>query len=140
MLAKWTRNMIGVIALLAVASAILPWYSHYLSEQSLRQAELGRAAESHHLARKAVSYNPLSVDALIVLAGAQQRLGRAGEARTSLLKATELQPQNYITWEQLAIYERDFWNDPAGAQAHIAQAARLNRFDERLRLIAGDQG
>lgn len=137
---KWVRNLIFAIAFLAIASALLPWYSHYLGNQALKQAEQGWGVESLHQAKKAVAYNPFSIDALFIQAGAQQRLGRTTEARASLLKAVELQPQNYSTWEQLALYERDYWGDPAAAQVHLARAAELNRYDEQLQFLLKGQG
>lgn len=128
-----SRYTLIAIACLAIVSAVLPWYADHLGNQSLRRAEQGWSVESLDLARKAVAYDPLSVDALFILAGAQQRLGRSAEARSSLNRAVELQPDNYITWEQLAHYERTYWGEVDAARAHLDRAAGLNPFDERLR-------
>lgn len=140
MVEKWLRYSLFAVALMAIATAILPWYSHYLGDQALRHAEKGWMVESLHLAKKATVYDPLSIDALFILAGAQQRLGKSAEAKASLSKAVELQPDNYLTWEQLAIYERDYWGESEAARVHLARAAGLNRYDERLRSLVGDQG
>jgi Tfp pilus assembly protein PilF len=75
----------------------------------------------------------LSVKSLYILADTQQRLGREVEARNSLLKAIKLQPMNYATWELLAKYERDLWNEQNLAQQHFAIALELNPYDKQLR-------
>lgn len=137
---KWVRIAICAIAFMAVASAFSPWYSYHLRNKSLTRAEQRENIESLHLAEKAVFYNPLSIDALFVLAGAEQKLGRISETRATLMKAVELQPQNYITWEQLAIYERDRWGDPQSAAAHFEKAIELNPHDRQLQIRAGKSG
>ncbi|MBK5226739.1 MAG: hypothetical protein JJD96_09350 [Thermoleophilia bacterium] len=90
-----------------------------------------------HTAESAISYNPLSVNAYFVLAGAQQRIGHNADARAALIKATELQPLNYQTWEQLALYERDRWHEPDKASEHFEKAVSLNPHDKYLRKEAG---
>lgn len=130
------RNVILVIACLAIISAFFPWYSHHLQNTALDQAAAGRQAESLHTAEKAASMNPLSVSALFTLAGAQQRLGWREEARRTLIKATELQPENYQTWEQLALYERNDWSMPNEARTHFEKSVELNPQDQQLKLEA----
>lgn len=118
-------------------AALLPWYGSYLVKRSLEKAELGFQVESQHDAESAISYNPLSVNAYFVLAGAQQRIGHYSDAKAALIKATELQPFNYQTWEQLALYERDRWNEPLEAAEHFEKAVSLNPHDKYLSLEAG---
>lgn len=139
MVEKWLRYTLLTVASLASVSAFLPWYSLHLGSRSLEHAEDGLGVESLHLARKATEYNPLSIEALFILAGAQQRLGKGSEARVTLIRAVELQPDNYLTWEQLAFYESGYWGEPELAREHLARAAELNRYDERLRSLAGDR-
>jgi Tfp pilus assembly protein PilF len=100
---------------------------------------MGYQAEALHDAERAVRFNPFSVDAQFVLAGAQQRLGRTVEARETLKHATELEPENFATWKQLAIYERDFWGEPEAAREHFERAVSLNPQDKQLRMEAGLQ-
>ena len=137
MAVKITRYGTMLVAIIAILLLLIPWYSHYLQQQSLKQAEMGFQAEALHTAEKAASYNPLSVDALFVLAGARQRLGRVQEARRALERATELEPQNYETWKQLAIYERDYWSEPELARQHFEKAVTLNPQENQLREEAG---
>jgi Tfp pilus assembly protein PilF len=104
---------------------------------SLEQAEMGWQVDALHTAEKAMGFNPLSVDGMFVLAGVQQRLGRVAEARATLVRATEMQPQNYLVWERLASYERDKWGEPGPASEHYARAVSLNPHDKQLRMRAG---
>jgi tetratricopeptide (TPR) repeat protein len=124
------------VAVLAILFALLPWYSNHLRIQALESAQKGEPADSLHTAERAVTVNPVSLQARFVLAGAQQRLGRDAEARNTLVKALDLQPLNYNTWEQLAIYERDQWGEADLSQEHFAIAIRLNPEDEQLRIRA----
>lgn len=125
-----------LIAVTALIATLAPWYSLRLQEQSLHQAEMGYQVEALHKAEAAVKYNPYSVNALYILAGAEQRVGRESLARQALVEATQLQPQNYQTWEQLALYERDKWREPEQAQSHFEQAISLNPRDTYLQAIA----
>lgn len=131
------RAVISVTALAAILSALAPWYSDYLQGRSLQQAESGYRAESLHSAASAVSFNPLSINGLFVLAGAQQRLGYEPAARETLLEATRRQPLNYKVWEQLATYERDFWGETDLSRQHFEVAVNLNPRDKQLREKAG---
>ena len=121
----------------AIVLALIPWYASHLQNTALRQAEMGYKVESLHSAEAAVFYNPLSAQALFVLAGAEQRLGREEEAKSTLIKATQIQPQNYATWEQLALYERDRWHEPERAAEYFENAISLNPADRHLRAEAG---
>lgn len=129
-----------LICVLAILAAVIPWYGSYLVNKSLQQAEMGYQVESLHSADSAIKYNPLSINAYFVLAGAQQRIGHEADARVALIKATRLQPLNYQTWEQLAIYERDRWNEPEQANEHFEKAVSLNPYDKYLRKEAGIPG
>lgn len=126
-----------LMAVGAIFLTILPWYGAHSQNNSLKQAELGYQVEALHSAEKAVFFDPYSIQSLFVLAGAQQRLGREMEAKSTLMKATELQPLNYATWEQLATYERDRWHEPEKAQEHFQKSASLNPQDSQLRKEAG---
>jgi tetratricopeptide (TPR) repeat protein len=134
---SFLRIFIPALAIVAIISVVVPWYSHHLREKSLGKAERGFQVDALHAAERAVALNPLSVDALFVLAGANQRLGREEAAREALEKATGLQPLNYQTWEQLARYERDRWRQPEEARAHYERAIELNPLDKQLRESAG---
>jgi tetratricopeptide (TPR) repeat protein len=126
-----------LISICAILAAAIPWYGNHLVKKSLEQAELGYQVESLHSAESAIKYNPLSVNAYFVLAGTRQRIGHDADARTALIKATQLQPLNYQTWEQLALYERDRWHEPEKASEHFKKAVSLNPNDKYLRKEAG---
>lgn len=125
------------MSICAILVAAIPWYGSHLVNRSLEQAELGYQVESSHTAESAISYNPLSVNAYFVLAGARQRVGHDTDARAALIKATQLQPLNYQTWEQLAFYERDRWHEPEKAKEHFIKAVSLNPQDKYLSKEAG---
>lgn len=137
MIARIAHFGIMLVAAVAIILAIIPWYANHLQNASLSQAEMGFKVEALQTAEKAVSFNPLSVQALFVLAGAQERIGREKEAKNTLVRATEIQPQNYLTWEQLALYERDRWHEPEEAAENFKKAVNLNPLDQHLRIEAG---
>lgn len=135
---KAHRILVSVVCAIAIVLAVMPWYAGYLQNKSLRQAELGFHVDALHTAQSAAKLNPLSVDGLFVLAGAQQRIGRIDEARRTMMRATRLEPENYLVWEQLAVYERDRWGEPDLAREHFERALRLNPLDRQLRERAGE--
>lgn len=134
---KYFRASFLLVAIVAIVLAFLPWYSSYLRNKSLEQAGQGYQITALHTAESASSWDPLSVEGLFVLAGAEQRVGYANDARKTLMDATKMQPLNYATWEQLAIYERDYWKMPGRSRRDFAKAFKLNPFDERLRQEVG---
>lgn len=125
------------VVAVAIILALIPWYSHYLQIESLRRAEHGDQASALHAAEAAVEVNPVSVQGRFVLAGVQQRLGREAEARKTLVQAVAMQPLNYATWLQLALYERDRWGQEELAQRHFAVAISLSPFDDQMQVDAG---
>ncbi len=134
---RTVQIIISIVAAVAVILAFIPWYASYLRDKSLRQAEQGYQIDALHTAESAASWNPLSIEGMFVLAGAQQRIGYADEARKTLQKAVRMEPLNYAAWEQLAIYERDYWNMPAQAHRDFVKASSLNPYDKELRQEGG---
>lgn len=134
---KALRALLIFVIVLAIILALIPWYAEHLKNESLKQAESGNNSQALHTAGRAVMLEPMSVGALFVLAGAQQRLGRESESKETLAEATRQQPLNYATWEQLATYERDRWGQPELAKEHFARAVSLNPYDVQLREKAG---
>lgn len=130
-------KIIVTICILATVAALIPWYANYLQVQALKQAERGNQVESLHIAEQAVSCNPLSIQGHFVLAGAQNRLGRTAEARKTLIDTASMQPLNYETWQQLALYERDKWGEVELSREHFAIAMALNPYDDHLQVEAG---
>ncbi len=130
---KYLKGAFVLVAVAAIALALVPWYSGRLVDRSLDQAGKGYQVESLHSAESAASWDPVSIDALLALAGADERMGWQEQAQKTLEKATRLEPLNYLVWEQLAIYERDYWHKKASAREHFAKAISLNPQDEQLR-------
>jgi tetratricopeptide (TPR) repeat protein len=132
-----SAKLISSVAVVAVIAAIIPWYAHHLRSASLQKAEFGDQAEALHAAESSVAFNPMSIQNRFVLAGAQQRLGREVEARNTLVDAVSIEPLNYMTWEQLGIYERSQWNNEERAREYFAVAIMLNPYDQYLKVTAG---
>lgn len=126
------RSAAVIMAAIAVVSALVPWYSRHLQIEALEAAQSGDQAASLHRAERAVLIDPLSLQARFVLAGAQQRLGRVAEARSTLTRSVAMQPLNYTTWEQLALYEKNNWGEAELSREHFAVALRLNPMDTQL--------
>jgi O-Antigen ligase len=120
---------IGVAAAIVIGALIAAWAqwqpqrSTDASQQALTQ--LGhdpRGALSS--ARAAVSYDPLSAQALFTLAAVQQAEGRTALARATLQRAVRLQPSNPQTW--LTLGEFDLQRDPHAAVHELEAAIYLN--------------
>ena len=135
--AAWFRYTVAAVAIFAVVLALIPWYSAYLRDKSLREAEDGYQVDALHTAESAQSWDPVSVNAIFVLAGAEQRMGWQQDSRKTLERATRLEPLNYATWESLAVEERNNWGMPDQAARDFARAIALDPQDKELRQTAG---
>jgi cytochrome c-type biogenesis protein CcmH/NrfG len=62
-------------------------------------------AGARAMARRAVSRDPLSVQALSTLATVQESAGESAQARATLQRAVRLQPSNPQTWKALGEYD-----------------------------------
>ncbi len=124
-----------LIGLVAMVSSFLPWYSEHMRNEYLAHAR-DPGSEPLQMAREAVRYNPLSVDAKFALAAAQQKRGAREDAKQTLLAATEQEPLNYSTWQILAWYEIQFWNKPRDGRQHYERAISLNPGDKQLKAEA----
>ncbi|MHB1412141.1 MAG: tetratricopeptide repeat protein [Thermoleophilia bacterium] len=131
------RYAVTPVAIFAIILALIPWYSAYLQDKSLREAEDGYQVDALHTAESAQSWDPVSVNALFVLAGAEQRIGWQQNSRKTLEKATRLEPLNYATWETLAVEERNTWSMPDQAARDFARAIALDPQNKELRQMAG---
>jgi O-Antigen ligase/Tetratricopeptide repeat len=76
-------------------------------------------------AQRAISRDPLSVQALFTLATVQQDAGESAQARATLQKAVRLQPSNPQTWVALGEYDLQA-NDPHDALNELRAAIYLN--------------
>ncbi|HME05301.1 MAG TPA: O-antigen ligase family protein [Solirubrobacteraceae bacterium] len=93
-----------IAALLAAWAQWQPQRSENASQEALALATSNPSAASA-AALAAVSYDPLSVQALFTLSKVQQAGGRPVLARETLERAVRLQPSNPETWLHLGVYD-----------------------------------
>lgn len=112
-----------IAALLAAWSQWQPQRSVYAAQEALTMLS---ASPQGALARAqaAVTRDPLSAQALIVLAAVQQSAGQPALAKATLQRAVRLQPSNPQTW--LALARHDLASEPALALKELQAAIYLN--------------
>jgi hypothetical protein len=120
-------------AALAVASAVLPWWSARAAGQAQDalarrdpEAALERAADARAL-------NPLSLEPLLTRGEAFTDLGRPARALGAYRAAVDLQPDNPESWRALAI----FLGDGPEARRAWSEVHRLDPQDPEAALRAG---
>lgn len=123
-----TVGAIIAIVTVAFAAAWAIW-------QPLRAADAESAAQSALIAgnthaafedlRSAAGYDPESIDALSTLAALYEAVGDPLRARAEYVRATSLQPDNPITWQQLGEYDYR-QHRPRLALAELKRARVLN--------------
>ena len=101
---------LGVAAAVVVAALLAAWAqwqpqrSDNASQEALAlSATNPRAALT--AAQNAVSYDPVSAEALFTLSTIQQHAGQSALARATLVRAVHLQPSNPQTWKTLGEYD-----------------------------------
>ncbi len=109
-----------VAALLAAWSQWQPQRSEAARQQADARLEAHDPLGAREAADRAVSRDPLSVEALFTLASVRQVYGQPGLARATLERAVRLQPSNPQTW--LALGRHDLTGNPRAA-VHELQAA-----------------
>jgi O-antigen ligase len=117
----------GVVLLAALVAAWAQWQPQRSEEarsRALALAETGHLREATDAARSSVSRDPLSAEALTVLADVQSAAHRPAAARATLQKAVRLQPSNPQTWLELA--RADLQEHPAAALKELQAAIYLN--------------
>ena len=121
------------VATLAVASAVLPWWSARAASSA--EDALARHDPDLALARAADAraVNPLSLAPLLTRGAAFTDLGQPARALGAYRAATDLQPDNPEAWRALAI----FLGDGPGARAAWEQVHRLDPRDPEAALRAG---
>ncbi len=126
----------AVVTGLAAVALIGAW----VMWQPLRSAQAMADAENHPAtafasARTAASRDPLSIEPLYLLSVLYQRAGRPGAARTELVKATQLQPENPESWLWLGQLDLATGRDE-DALLEMAQVFALNQPVDTTRLAA----
>lgn len=118
------------VATAAVIAALLAAWSQWQPQRSVDASQealaLLRANPNGALAKAqtGVARDPLSAQALIVLAAVQQAAGEPALAKATLQRAVRLQPSNPQTWLALARY--DLASEPAPALKELQAAIYLN--------------
>jgi len=118
------------VATAAVIAALLAAWSQWQPQRSVDASQEALAlltGNPHGALAKAqagVSRDPLSAQALIVLATVQQAAGEPAPAKATLQRAVRLQPSNPQTW--LALARHDLASEPAAALKELQAAIYLN--------------
>lgn len=111
-------------AVLAVWSIWQPYRAFETSQAAIAAVAEGRTEEALTLGRRAVSENPVSLDAASAKAVALAAGGSIDEARATLEQAIARQPENPAAWEQLL----DFELGPAADAERAVAAYKAARF------------
>jgi hypothetical protein len=119
------------IAAVALLAALLTAWSQWQplraeekSEAALGVLGTGNAASARSMAASAVSTDPLSVEALFVLAHIQNASGETAGARGTLARAVRLQPSNPKPWLELGRF--DLTTKPRAALDELQASIYLN--------------
>ena len=118
------------VATAAVIAALLAAWSQWQPQRSVdaSQEALALLASNPHgaltKAQTGVARDPLSAQALIVLAAVQQAAGESALAKATLQRAVRLQPSNPQTW--LALARHDLASEPTVALKELQAAIYLN--------------
>jgi hypothetical protein len=118
------------VAAAALIAALLAAWSQWQPQRSVNASQEALAllsANPHGAltkAQTAAARDPLSAQALIVLAAVQQSAGEPAPAKVTLQRAVRLQPSNPQTW--LALARHDLASEPAVALKELQAAIYLN--------------
>jgi O-antigen ligase len=121
------RLAIAAVALIGALLAAWTQWQPQRSEDAREEAlaVLGtNPVAARAAAQRAVSSDPLSVEALFALSSVQGAAGQAGEARATLLRAVKLAPSNPQTW--LALGRFDLGSNPRAALHELRAAIYLD--------------
>jgi O-antigen ligase len=133
---RWPRSLREIgpmrvgVATAAVIAALLAAWSQWQPQRSVDASQEALAlltGDSHGALVKAqagVARDPLSAQALIVLATVQQAAGEPALAKATLQRAVRLQPSNPQTW--LALARHDLASEPVAALKELQAAIYLN--------------
>jgi tetratricopeptide (TPR) repeat protein len=127
----------GVCALAALYSLTSPWLAtNRVTAAYDALIERNQPGQALTDAKSAHAFNPLSVDALTVLA-----LLETNDAKALKLyrRARDLEPKNAETWYQLGAFELQYLKRPRDAYRDLNQAYTLDRFLFGPKTLAGHQ-
>jgi O-antigen ligase len=119
------------IAVAVVVGALLAAWAQWQPQRSANASQEALALSARDpsgarsAAQAAVSYDPLSAEALFTLSTIQRHAGQSALARATLARAVHLQPSNPQTWQALGEYDLQAGN-PATALNELRAAVYLN--------------
>jgi hypothetical protein len=132
------RLLVGACVIVAALLAAWSQWQPQRSEEAV--AEAGGLLAAHDTggaiaaANRAISRDPLSVEALFTLATVEQVAERPALARATFVRAVRLQPSNPETWLKLGRY--DVTSDPRAAVQELRAAIYLDPESISPELIA----
>jgi O-Antigen ligase len=96
-----------VVALLVAAGLIgwMQWRPLHSGQQLIRSESANSTAAAFPLARSATSSDPLSIAPYPWLCSLEMDIHNVSAARSELVKAKNLQPQNPATWMNLGVFD-----------------------------------
>lgn len=119
---------IGVVAV-ALLVAWFVWQPLHSSDQvtaAIGAMTRGDAPAAMTEARSAAANDPVSVDPLWELSAIYSAIGNQAASRAELVKATQVQPSNAETWQQLGSYDLQA-RHPELAMPELQRALQLDR-------------
>jgi hypothetical protein len=118
----------GILAATLIAAWFV-WQPLHSSDQvtaAINAITRGDAPAALAAARGAASSDPVSVDPLWELSAIYSAIGNQAASRAELVKATDVQPSNAETWQQLGSYDLQA-HHPELAMPELQRALRLDR-------------
>ncbi len=97
--------IVGAVCLAALYSLTAPWLANRSVDDAYAALDEGDAPAAVAAARDAHDLNPLSIDAVLALALADESAGDEAAALARLEERTRMQPENSDTWYELGAYE-----------------------------------
>lgn len=125
--------LVAGATVVAVASALLPWWSVRLDDAADRALAEGRPQLALDRAEAAAVRNPLAIAPLRTKAAALRAINEPGRAMAVQLEMTRVQPDNPATWRALA---RAYGADPR-AEAAWRRVLELSPYDAAARAALG---
>ncbi len=119
------------IAVAVVVGALLAAWAQWQPQRSADASQKALALSARNpsaaraAARAAVTYDPVSAEALFTLSTIQRHAGQTALARATLIRAVHLQPSNPQTWQTLGEYDLST-GKPRAAMSELRAAVYLN--------------
>jgi len=127
-----------LVAWAALYSVAAPRVAAGRVENAYSQIDRGAVEDAVASARSAHSLNPLSVEALLAWASAEEARGRLQKARDLYLRAVDLQPLNWYTWYQLGRFDIEVLGEDTAGRRALARAVELDPHGCPPRLALGE--